>query len=147
MDAIDRLEALEDIKRLKARYCRLLDARRFDEWAALFTPTLRFETPHSGGEQVGVDAFVAYARDRLGDGVSVHQCHTPEIEITGDTTATAIWAMSDIVRRQASDGREITITGAGHYRESYELTNGGWRISALRLTRLLLDTVETAGAD
>ncbi len=34
------------------------------------------------------------------------------------------------------DGREMR--GAGHYRETYEKTDGSWRIKSLHLTRTIL---------
>ena len=63
----------------------------------------------------------------------------PEIEIT-DTTASAVWAMYDTLRFPAgAPFRELI--GYGHYRETYELTTGRWRIKTLRLTRLRVETV------
>lgn len=35
---------IEEIKQLKARYFRLLDTRRWDEWAQLFTVDCEFRT-------------------------------------------------------------------------------------------------------
>ena len=67
------------------------------------------------------------------DGVrTVHQVHSPEIEVAGDE-ARAIWAMQD--RLVWPDGR--TLTGFGHYHERYRRVDGTWRIAEGRLTRLL----------
>ena len=36
MDALARMEALEDIRVLKARYCRYVDTKDWDSFASLF---------------------------------------------------------------------------------------------------------------
>ena len=67
--------------------------------------------------------------------VTVHQCHTPEIDTTSHTTATGVWAMEDMLR--FPDGSELH--GYGHYHETYEKSPDGWRISSSKLTRLRMD--------
>jgi hypothetical protein len=62
----------------------------------------------------------------------------PEIEITSPTTARGVWAMEDMLRWP--DGRELH--GYGHYHETYERTDDGWRIKTLTLTRLRTDVTE-----
>jgi SnoaL-like domain len=141
---VQRLVDIEEIKQLKARYCRLIDTGRLEEWAELFTSEVRFETPSTGGERVGVGAWLEYVRGRLRGGVSAHHCHTPEIDITGPTSATGVWAMADVVRHVKDDGGEVTIRGSGHYLETYAKEGTEWRIASLKLSRLILETVETS---
>ena len=64
----------------------------------------------------GADEFLAFLRETLGDVVTVHHGHMPEIELTSPTTATGIWAMEDMLRWP--DGAELH--GYGHYHETYE---------------------------
>jgi hypothetical protein len=71
----------------------------------------------------------------IGDVVTVHHGHTPEIELTSATTARGIWAMEDMLRWP--DGREMH--GYGHYHETYELVEDAWRIKTSTLTRLRVD--------
>jgi hypothetical protein len=126
----------EAIKRLKARYCRLMDTKDWVAFRQLFTDAVVMDTTASGGTVVtGADAFVEFLVDAIGDVVTVHQCHTPEIDTTSRTTATGVWAMEDMLR--FPDGSELH--GYGHYHETYEKTPEGWRISSSRLTRIRMD--------
>src|SRR6478672_8429973 len=68
---------------------------------------------------------------------TAHQVHTPEIEVTSATTARGIWALQDVVRF----GPGVTLVGYGHYHETYEKTDGQWRIKTSKLTRLREDIV------
>lgn len=67
---------------------------------------------------------------------SVHQGHTPVLEVLSETEATGIWPMEDIV--VASHRRRVT-HGWGHYHETYRKAEGAWKIASLHLTRLLLE--------
>jgi uncharacterized protein (TIGR02246 family) len=133
------VDDIEAVKQLKARYCRTLDTKDWDAMRQVFTDDVVMDTTGSGGGVVtGADTFMAFLRDTLGDRVTVHHCHTPEITVTSPSTATGIWAMED--RIQWSDGRELL--GFGHYHETYEKTGGAWRIKTSRLTRLRMDITE-----
>jgi hypothetical protein len=76
----------------------------------------------------------------IGDVITVHHAHMPEIELTSATTARGIWAMEDMLRW--SDGQELH--GYGHYHETYEKADGAWRIKTLTLTRLRTDATASA---
>ena len=130
------MDDIEAIKQLKARYCRTMDTK---DWAAMrrvFTDDVTMDTTDSGGNvQTGADDFLTFLVEAIGDVVTVHQCHTPEIELTSATTATGIWAMEDMLR--FADGSELH--GYGHYHETYRAHDGDWRISSSTLTRLRMD--------
>lgn len=127
--------AFEDwlaIVTLKARYCRLLDTKDWDGWAALFTEDFVLDTGGSGGYRMeGRDAAVKAVRGSIEDAVTTHHVHNPEIEVEGDT-ARAVWAMQD--RNVWPDGRKLL--GFGHYTETYRRENGEWRIASSALSRL-----------
>jgi uncharacterized protein (TIGR02246 family) len=129
------MDEIEAIKRLKARYFRTMDTK---DWAALrdvFADDLVADTTEAGGPLVnGGDEFVAFLQETLGNAITVHQGHMPEIDVTSPTTATGIWALHDIVIWPT--GR---LEGSGHYHETYEKTGDTWRIKSLRLTRLHSD--------
>ena len=132
---------LEDIKQLKARYCRLLDTKDWTNWRDLFTDDFISDTTGSGGSLVeGADAFIAFVRQNLGDAgrVTVHQVHAPEIVLLSESSASGIWALNDIIRFAPG----FTYVGYGHYHEIYEKRDGQWRIRSSRLTRLR-DDIET----
>jgi ketosteroid isomerase-like protein len=134
---------LESLRQLKARYCRFLDTKDADGWRAVFAPDVVMEAdlavstggadPMTAPPFVGADAVVATVLASLEGAATVHHCHTPELDLTSETTATGIWAMED--RLVFSDGRELL--GAGHYHETYEKHDGTWRIKTLHLTRTL----------
>ncbi|MHA7664961.1 nuclear transport factor 2 family protein [Mycolicibacterium sp. HS_4_1] len=129
---------IEAIKQLKARYCRLLDTKDWVEWRNLFTDDFVSDTRQSGGKIIcGADEFVAFLQWTLGkpSQPTVHQVHAPEIELTSPSTATGIWALNDVVRLAPG----VNLQGYGHYHETYEKTDGQWRIKTSTLTRLRED--------
>lgn len=129
---------IEAIKQLKARYCRLLDTKDWGEWRNLFTDDFVSDTRQSGGKIIsGADEFVAFLQRTLGkpSQPTVHQVHAPEIELTSPSTATGIWALNDVVRLAPG----VNLQGYGHYHETYEKTDGQWRIKTSTLTRLRED--------
>lgn len=135
VDEAVRLSEIEAIKTLKARYCRLLDAKDWAAWRQLFTDDFVSDTSQSGGQVIaGADTFVEYIRKTLGkpSQITVHQVHAPEIDITGTHAAQGIWALNDIVRLAPG----INLNGHGHYHETYVKEDGRWRISTSTLTRL-----------
>jgi hypothetical protein len=153
MDAVDRLQSIEDIRRLKARYFRDVDTRNWAGLAELFTPDAVFDrgfghalrdpatgawaTPVPPSPELvhGRAAIVAMVRRAVDGTVTVHHGHDPEIDILSADTASAIWAMSDELRDH--QGRLI-LAGRGHYEDTYRRTAGSWRIASSRLTRLAL---------
>lgn len=126
---------IESIKRLKARYCRFLDAKDWAAWRTVFTDDFRSDTAQSGGKViVGADEFVAFTRRSLGrpGQVTAHQVHAPEIELTSPTTARGVWALEDVVRFAPG----VNLRGYGHYHETYRKGPAGWQIASMTLTRL-----------
>jgi hypothetical protein len=133
-------EAIEAIKQLKARYFRLMDTKQWAAYRQLFTDDMvfYFESEDAPAATSG-DEFVAHVRSRLATAISVHQGHTPEIELTSADSARGIWAMSDWVD---DPDQHRAFQGSGHYHEEYRRGGDGeWRISRLRLSRLRVDQV------
>lgn len=138
-ESVPRADEIEAIRRLKARYFRTMDAKDWDAMRAVFSDDLVMDTTESGGGTItGADEFMAFLRDAIGDVVTVHHGHMPEIELTSATTATGIWAMEDMLRWP--DGTEMH--GYGHYHETYRKEDGTWRIATSTLTRLRTDFTE-----
>ena len=120
------LEALEEIKRVKYKYMRCLDQKRWDEIRECFTEDAT--AAYSGGKYgyEGRDAIVGFLEKSMGaeSFLSCHRVSHPEIEIDGDT-ATGTWALEDTVIEESWG---ITIRGAAFYEDRYVKTADGWKI-------------------
>ncbi len=134
LDRVQRLSDIEAIKQLKARYFRYMDLHWWPELRGLFTDDAVFELGEITPSPSSPDEFLALAQ-HLGDMMSVHHGHMPEIEIVDATTAHGIWSMFDLVEPSSTSGFPV-LTGFGHYTEDYRRVDGEWRIASLRLTRL-----------
>jgi hypothetical protein len=145
---IETLLAIEEIKRLKARYFRLMDMHDWAGFRDLFTEDALFdvrgaleEAPDIAGLEPihGADAIAAYVRAGISPIKSAHYGHMPEIEILSDDSAQGIWALEDILRTPTGEPFGI-FRGYGHYHEQYRKVDGHWQISSLKLTRLMVMT-------
>jgi len=153
MDALQELIAIEAIKKLKARYFRGVDTKDWDLLASTLSDDVVCDyrgattDPETGvnaapettgdplvGRKLAVDAI----KSVLARVTTVHHGHMPEIEITGENTATGIWAMSDTLRFPKG-GNVREVAAYGHYYETYVRIDGKWKIKALRLPRLRVD--------
>ncbi len=127
MDLSD-LVTFERIKRVKYQYLRCLDQKRWRELAEILTPDC--VAAYSGGKYsyVGREAILEFLQRTMGREtfLSSHRCHQPEIEITGPDTATAVWALDDVVIDLEWD---ITIRGAAFYTDDYVLQDDRWLIA------------------
>lgn len=127
---------IEEIKKLKARYFRLMDMKQWDEWREVFTEDAILQHgPNPEDKFEGREQIVGQLSQILANAVTVHHGHMPEIELTSESTATGIWAMFDFVEMPG-----LTLKGYGHYEEEYIKVDGKWKIKNLRLTRLRVDT-------
>ena len=149
----------EEIKELKARYFRHVDAKEWELLRRLFAPDVKFfgvPRPFDNG-----DAFVDWVSDWFADAVTDHHADVPEITFLGPAVARAIWPMTDRIEflsertpqtRTAAAGESpdatsssterwgpFGFTGAGHYHDEYRLIDGEWKISVWSLTRIRVD--------
>jgi hypothetical protein len=135
----DELVVIEEIRQLKARYFRLMDTKRWDDWAEVFATEARMEIPESGTVIEGRAEIVERVRTIIGPALTVHHGHMPEIEVLGPSDARGTWAMTDLVTWTSAAGEARGFRGYGHYHERYVLEDGSWRIATLRLERLRKD--------
>jgi hypothetical protein len=130
------LDDVEEIKKLKARYFRSLDAKDWDLYASVFAEDCVVDLRGAGGALYeGRADFVAYASS-LKLVQSVHQGHMPEIELLSPTSATGIWALEDY--NLWEDGTQNN--GWGHYLETYEKIAGHWAIKTMKLSYLRIES-------
>jgi ketosteroid isomerase-like protein len=144
MDALNQLLAIEAIRAVKARYCRLLDSKDWTGFAALFTEDAVMDVSQDTGNPPisGIEAIVAQVRFAVDHAATSHQVHTPEITLEGPDCAQGLWAMQDRVVWQAGKSPVpgvASITGYGQYHETYRREHGIWKIAALRLSRFHVD--------
>jgi hypothetical protein len=143
MDSLRALLDVEEIKRLKARYFRLMDAKSWEEWGEVFAKDAVMEVPEAKLVSRGRAEIVEKVSRALVGTKTVHHGHMPEIELTGDGTARGIWAMFDYVEWPASEGRARSgLKGYGHYHEEYVHEDGAWRIARTRLVRIRIDPLK-----
>lgn len=141
MDRLEKLEAIEAIRNLKARYFRLIDTKQWEELAEIFAPDLQIIAPDGKVWLQGGEAYAGSLKFGLTSAVSCHQGLGGEVEIVDADNARAIWAMQDVIEWEERHPREgwKSILGRGHYHETYRRENGAWKIATLTLTRLRLD--------
>jgi hypothetical protein len=144
MDALQTLLAENEIKRLKARYCRFLDGKDWDGLTSLFLEDAVLDVQQDTGNPPihGRTAIIEQIRVAVIDAASSHQVHTPEISLSSDDDAEGIWAMQDRVVWQPGKSPIpgiSSITGYGQYHETYRRSDAGWKFASLRLTRFHVD--------
>lgn len=136
-------DAIEEIKRLKARYFRCMDTRDWQGYGGTFADDGVLEVQGvratDAGEpasrrEVGAEAIVRWVSGVLDGAVTIHHGHMPEIELLSPDRARGIWAMEDRVIWP-----ERALHGWGHYHEAYVRERGAWRIASSRLTRLRVE--------
>jgi SnoaL-like domain len=125
------LVEIERIRRLKYRYLRCVDLKRWDEIRDVFTEdaTADYGTPSAGRplNLASRDDIVAFLTASLGnDIITLHSAGQPEIDIAGDT-ATGTWRFEDTV---IATQYKVVITGAAFYEDRYRrCADGAWRIA------------------
>jgi ketosteroid isomerase-like protein len=148
---IEQLSDIEDIKQLKARYCRLIDQKNWTELEAQFAADAHIEINGApGGAEdtqkfTSAQQFIEALRRLMGPLTSVHQVHAPEIELRDAGNARGTWTICD--RLVFPDGIPLKVLqGWGLYHETYRKISGQWHIASVRLERLLVEPIhdETA---
>lgn len=140
MDPLQRLEAVEEIKALKARYFLHLDRKEWDAWRALFTDDAVMDSssefPDAPDPSVhilqGADAIVAGVSRFVRNMVTVHHGFTPLITLHDTAGASAVWAFEDHLFRTSG----ASLAGYGHYEEDYRRVDDRWLIARTVVTRL-----------
>lgn len=128
---VERLEAIEDIKVLKSRRDRAVDAQDWETYAQLHAPDHR--TNNDGHPPfTTAAAMIENLRHFLAGMKTVHHSHTPQITFESPTKASGIWSLEDYV---FWEGDDEWMHGFGYYFETYEKRDGHWVFTSRRLQR------------
>jgi hypothetical protein len=139
MAPVDRLNAIEEIHQLKARYIRCMDMKDWVCWRGVFAPDFHLKAGelefHSAQEMVeGTKMTGLYDRVK-----TVSHAYTPDIEILSPTTARGTWACDFLHYWPAGtgtpQGKEIVPQGQwnhtdGYYHDTYVKIDGRWYIQS-----------------
>ena len=126
---ITRLEDIEAIKQLKARYCHICDdTHNPDTVVSVFAEDGIWESPEFGKAQGHAAIKELFSGFRKMFTFSQHNITNPVIEINGDR-ATGIWYIMGPWTQSEGD-KEIWMTA--RYDDDYVKVDGEWKYQHLR---------------
>ena len=140
MDGLERLLVIEDIKQLRAKYCRSIDSHAFDRLSEVLTedfvldmsPTgkvLGSEVPVISGRDSVIGMFhTAFAPLRM----LLHIVTIPEIEFQDETHATGVWRQETFIKENRPDLPGLGLAYATVF-DTYRKETEGWRIASVRV--------------
>lgn len=131
------LQAIEQIRRVKYRYCEAID--RCDLAALEQILTEDFSADYQGGtyrlQANGRTEFLAAIKAAFHrDFVGCHAVTHPIIDVHGNGTADGQWRLVDYAMSLSDDN--LTTIGAATYVDKYVLEDGVWRIKRSTYTRI-----------
>lgn len=137
------LQAIEQIKQLKARYFRGVDICDLDLLEKVFTEDVKidfisptYEFHFQGWPEAREFYQASFTHTRFG----FHGGHTPEITVTNDT-ATGLWYLYDVFVNLES---KEYLTGSAIYEDVYVKRDGQWLIAKTGYHRRL-EIIEPLG--
>jgi hypothetical protein len=135
--AMQRLLDIEEIKQLKAKQIRLVDAKQWEAWGREVLAD-DYQMDGDGGVTEGREKVVASVSKVLAEAKTIHRVYPGEITLTGPNTASALWPMTDYVT-MTLNGAPLNFRGYGYYHEDYVRTDKGWRMKRTKLVRQRVD--------
>lgn len=132
-ERITRLEDIESVRQLQARYQRCLDTRNWEEMEQCFTADAVSSYGNGSMAYEGRDAILAFLKDAMTLRMpSTHLIHGGEIDIVDPTTAKATWYLEDYLMHQKY---KLKLHGAAIYYVDYRKEEGVWKISSIGYNR------------
>ena len=126
---LEELRDIEEIKKLKAGYCYLMDQRRWDEilevWAE--NPVVDFGPSGVFKGKEAIDKFYKEMTAPLS--FFVHIAHNPVIEVQGDS-AWGQWYLTSQVTVAATSQAAWMM---GSYHDQYQRVGKEWKIKSIKL--------------
>lgn len=127
-DELQLLRDVQEIRQLKARYFRFVDAQ---DWSAMGEEVLADDVHFElfGTARTGKSEVISFVSGSMAGASSFHHGHNAEITITGPDTAIGLWALWDHTKMPENSPTSEFI-GCGHYRDEYVRTDRGWRVKS-----------------
>jgi hypothetical protein len=128
---VARLEAIQEISRLKYAYFFNCDQQRPDKVRECFIDGEvdidfgRIGRFRSADELVAVFEQLA-CQEHI---VEMHHAQNPQIDLLGDDRATGLWGLYYYM---IDTRQQIATQLGGYYEDEYRYTEGGWKMSASR---------------
>ncbi len=146
-ERIQRLEDIEAIRYLQAKYQRSLDTRDFNGIAECFADDVVSAYGNGDMSFTGKDMVIGFLMKAMTVTMpSAHMIHGGEIDILDATTAKGKWYLQDYLFNK---DHNINIYGAAIYENTYVKIDGEWKIREIGYKRLYeyMDAVsQTQGA-
>jgi bile-acid 7alpha-dehydratase len=132
---IQRLEDIEAIKRLKAKYFRCLDSKLWDEMAECFTEDATTDYTDGQYRVQGKEKILRFLKAGVGRAsfFGFHHGHHPEIEITSDATARGVWSSEYYMID--NDAKKTMHCGSFYY-DDFAKADGEWKIRRTGYSRI-----------
>jgi len=135
---IRKLEAIEEIKNLQARYAYLIDSSQMEKVPDLFADDFVVQYDFMGTYRT--KAELREFLERAGYPVMCHQMLTPLIEVDGDK-ATGIWYLFGPFTVTTAQG-DVAVWIQGKYENEYVRVDGKWKFSRVMLKFKLISPHE-----
>jgi hypothetical protein len=128
--AVNELKDIEALKQLKARYCHLVDARRWGDLGDLFaedaTCDYGFFGTYNGRNEI-IQKFFGELTNTAAS-FMCHMVHNPLIELSGDT-ASASWYLT---AQTTIEPTKQAVWVMGVYHDEFRRVAGAWKFAALK---------------
>jgi len=128
---LEKLEAIDDIKRLKAKYAQIVDGLSDLSFEECFTEDAVWDLGAAGKVQGRKAIGELFRKVPEVQPFSVHYFVQAELEVHGNE---AVGKWYEWLAATQGDGRAVWT--AGIEEEEYRKVNGHWLISALKLTSI-----------
>ncbi len=133
-ERILRLEDIEAIRYLQAKYQRCLDCRDFDGIASCFNENVVSAYGNGDMAYAGKDNVIKFLMAVMSvEMPSAHMIHGGEIDIIDADTAKGKWYLQDFLINKE---HKVNIYGAAIYENTYVKVNGIWQIKEIGYKRL-----------
>jgi hypothetical protein len=138
----ERLRLVEDqleIAQLRARYCHLLDERRWDDFVQLFLPDGVFDGLEAVRGHAAIYEFFSQRVPKLAQDFW-HFCTNGTVEVDGDV------ATGRISMEYLSSTSGVSFVSAGHYDDVMRRLDGRWRFVSRKITFYFLSPLSEGWA-